>query len=175
VSRGSHSPCQYEKLHHVTSLREEISELQAELVEAKGNAPSNTSPLTTSPRLLKLECTGAYEWPWFPTPFRVLRNDRSAVGSSATDSPVKAYGLNGDDIREGISTRPGIVPGHWESSHNTQPSTSCPLTSGDVMTRTSRTQGFHESESLVRIGTSSMDGTGTECGTDGHIHGQSMH
>jgi hypothetical protein len=175
VSRGTRAPCQYEKLHHVRSLREEISELQAELVEAKGNAPPNTSALKTSPRLLELEKTGLYERPWISTLSTVLRTDRSAVGSSATDSPGGACGLYGDDTRESVPTRPGIVPGHWEYSHKTQPSTSCSRTHEDVVTRMSRTPGFHKGEGLVQIGTSSMDCTDTDCGTYGHFHGQSMH
>jgi hypothetical protein len=114
VRRGSRSPCQYEKLHHVKSLREEISELQAELVEVKNNAPLNASALTTSPRSLEPESNDSYEWPWFPTPSIVLRTDQSAVGSSATDSTGRACDSGCTDTDNDID---GQI--HGQSMHST--------------------------------------------------------
>jgi hypothetical protein len=145
-------PCQYEKLHHVRSLREEISELQAELSEAKGNSLLNTSASMISPRW-ELERTGLRAGPTGSQPYR------STPGSE----------------RDEVATRPGGVLDRRERFHDTRPSNLCSQTYQDITTRTSLTPGVHQGEGLVQADTSSMVRTVTNCGTDGHFHGQSMH
>lgn len=153
-SRGSSSPCQYEKLHHVKSLREEISELQAELSEAKGGLPAIPEAASASQLLRRdshetatsqVEAGTVTSHRYLPQgdhqsqnrlheePHRSTTSLASQMCPLTTDSS-STVGLEvkgvayGNDASHGYLTQSSILPNKWESSHKMQPQSTCAQT-----------------------------------------------